>query len=293
MLKDEKEKGLIPETKIESEEVQEILNQTVGTALLPPSRYAKFSGASGDIDSSNRFKYISIDIPQELLRPDRSNGRGVYEKLCRQLIKSQGAVTFETNEDKVRAIFDDVDKDKSNLLDMEELGDLCDRLGINGLTAEDLSRELDADGNGEISYEEFKEWYTSLLPQKVEQIPVEPSSMPRRASTFRRMSQISHATYGDVRAAVIERLQKRSAKRDFELVQTQNAVALIPGFVFERTIEKIPVPVESLVLVDPKTGGIISDEERVGKVGEGLERAFKKKLKSMLRQFLHLHTEML
>ena len=56
-----------------------------------------------------------------------------------------------------REVFDLVDKDKSGAIEMEEVEELTQLLGMD-LTRDEvelLVREIDKDGNGEVDFEEF------------------------------------------------------------------------------------------------------------------------------------------
>ena len=62
-----------------------------------------------------------------------------------------------------REVFDLVDKDKSGAIEMEEVEELTQLLGMD-LTRDEvelLVREIDKDGNGEVDFEEFYDWWTS------------------------------------------------------------------------------------------------------------------------------------
>jgi hypothetical protein len=65
---------------------------------------------------------------------------------------------------KIKDLFEKFDEDGSETLDMRELLLVLEQLGVDGLSPEEIERarsDIDADGNGEIDFEEFAYWYLS------------------------------------------------------------------------------------------------------------------------------------
>ena len=60
----------------------------------------------------------------------------------------------------LRRLFDHVDKDNSGLLDKEEIGDVCSRIGakMNEKQLDAAFNKIDTDRSGEVSFEEFTAW---------------------------------------------------------------------------------------------------------------------------------------
>ena len=63
----------------------------------------------------------------------------------------------------VRRVFDMLDRDGNGHLDMNEIQDLLEALGVTNLSHEQLRRgmsRLDMDGNNKVDFDEFFEWYS-------------------------------------------------------------------------------------------------------------------------------------
>jgi Ca2+-binding EF-hand superfamily protein len=63
----------------------------------------------------------------------------------------------------VRRVFDMLDRDGNGHLDMYEIQDLLEALGVTNLSHEQLRRgmsRLDLDGNNKVDFDEFFEWYS-------------------------------------------------------------------------------------------------------------------------------------
>ena len=60
-----------------------------------------------------------------------------------------------------RTLFDELDRDGSGALDINEVAELCKRLGksLNKKEVDAALEAMDADGSGEISFEEFQPWW--------------------------------------------------------------------------------------------------------------------------------------
>ena len=67
-----------------------------------------------------------------------------------------------------RTLFDELDEDHSGALDIDEIEKLCKSLGKNMSKKEVASAlaDMDADGSGEISFEEFEPWWESENAKK-------------------------------------------------------------------------------------------------------------------------------
>jgi hypothetical protein len=69
----------------------------------------------------------------------------------------------KVGEGSLRDLFEGADEDRSGFLDLSELAAFCRSPGVgielNHRQWEMLVMEMDADGNGKISFEEFKAWY--------------------------------------------------------------------------------------------------------------------------------------
>jgi calmodulin len=62
------------------------------------------------------------------------------------------------SEHEIKECFDTFDADKSGHIDKAEIGKVCEALGVDASGAEidELIKQADADGDGKISYKEFK-----------------------------------------------------------------------------------------------------------------------------------------
>lgn len=62
------------------------------------------------------------------------------------------------NEDDIKEAFDQFDADGSGSIDSSEISKVCEALGVDASKAEidDLIKSADADGDGKVQYEEFK-----------------------------------------------------------------------------------------------------------------------------------------
>lgn len=58
----------------------------------------------------------------------------------------------------IRAAFDSFDKDGNGSIDKDEIAKVCEELGVDASGSEiaDLLKEADENGDGKISFEEFK-----------------------------------------------------------------------------------------------------------------------------------------
>lgn len=66
------------------------------------------------------------------------------------------------NDDFLRGLFDDIDEDGSGVLDRGEIAELARKLLGKPLTKREIDaamEEMDGDGNGEIDFEEFRDWW--------------------------------------------------------------------------------------------------------------------------------------
>ena len=66
-----------------------------------------------------------------------------------------------SDDTQLRALFDKCDLDKSGFLDLQEVCLVCRELGtvLNNEELKAALTLLDSNGDGNISYEEFKNWY--------------------------------------------------------------------------------------------------------------------------------------
>ena len=222
----------------------------LGNPLLPPSVFNTISPTAlgTDTEAAGKVVEITVELPPELLRPTRAEGRHVWEKMRRQHISSaeNGEVAFETDKSVIREAFDQADADNSGTLDLDEITELCKILGSD-LQPHELQADLDEDGDGSVTFEEFRAWWMALLPPRYEKIKVH--SAPGK----------NFITYKEVRAALNARLLELSEKRDFELVARNANATPIQGWIFAHDIVKMPVPTESLVLIDKHSGQSLPD----------------------------------
>eukprot|EP01050_Picozoa_sp_SAG11_P032905 SAG11_NODE_10919_length_796_cov_1.411765_1_plen_186_part_01 len=75
----------------------------------------------------------------------------------------------EKERSRVEALFNDIDDDGGGTLDREEVGHLLSRLSGGDVADQELSAamsELDADGDGEISFDEFLEWWQRVRQER-------------------------------------------------------------------------------------------------------------------------------
>ena len=65
------------------------------------------------------------------------------------------------SKDEVKAVFDDIDRDRSGYIDSGELEQCCKTLGVEMSPSElaDALKRLDTNGDGKISLEEFTAWF--------------------------------------------------------------------------------------------------------------------------------------
>ena len=70
----------------------------------------------------------------------------------------------------INKLFAKVDVDESGTIDIDELTDICEALGMGKNTdrdivdiADDLFAKLDSDKNGSIDFNEFREWAAEQL----------------------------------------------------------------------------------------------------------------------------------
>ena len=91
----------------------------------------------------------------------------------------------------MRFIFNSVDSDGNGTLDTDEVAQIYARLGIPPMyQVEDLVAELDADGDGFISFEEFSAWFVTLSltadeavkTQQVDEESAQPSTAVKRVT---------------------------------------------------------------------------------------------------------------
>lgn len=76
-------------------------------------------------------------------------------KLGRKVLRA------DMSDDELRTIFDEIDTDRSGMLDVEEVDLMARRLG-HELTDAQLAAamdEMDADGSGEVDFDEFVHWW--------------------------------------------------------------------------------------------------------------------------------------
>eukprot|EP01051_Picozoa_sp_SAG22_P022792 SAG22_NODE_5607_length_985_cov_1.296840_2_plen_86_part_00 len=61
-----------------------------------------------------------------------------------------------------RTLFDEMDEDGSGFLDQAEVTKLCKQMGkkLNKKGLEAAMKEMDADGSGEVEFEEFDAWWS-------------------------------------------------------------------------------------------------------------------------------------
>ena len=123
-----------------------------------------------------------------------------------------------------RALFEEIDRDHSGLVDIKELADALHQLGL-GLTphqVEALARTLDRDGNGEIDYKELLEYLhgdlTKLAPQLGEFVEGNLAAEQQRAS----LQRIAEAEQAQRKSAA----QARAAAFEAEEAERQKAIAL-------------------------------------------------------------------
>ena len=75
-----------------------------------------------------------------------------------------GQMGKDTDESSIRKAFDEADTDGNGTLDKEEVADLMRSLMDTPPTAEGMDaifNLLDLDGSGDVSFEEFTEWWRS------------------------------------------------------------------------------------------------------------------------------------
>eukprot|EP01061_Rhynchopus_euleeides_P019879 TRINITY_DN32609_c0_g1_i1.p1 TRINITY_DN32609_c0_g1~~TRINITY_DN32609_c0_g1_i1.p1 ORF type:complete len:817 (+),score=344.36 TRINITY_DN32609_c0_g1_i1:43-2451(+) len=72
-------------------------------------------------------------------------------------------VFTQKEKDNIKRVFDEVDIDKSGYLDIEELGKVIMRLGVplGGVELLQAHKELDDNGDGRVSFDEFLAWWGS------------------------------------------------------------------------------------------------------------------------------------
>jgi predicted NBD/HSP70 family sugar kinase/thiol-disulfide isomerase/thioredoxin len=125
---------------------------TAADSVKAPLRPAALGSAAGILGSAAGGK-LQIALRDDLARVRAAIGR------------SQGVSPQLLKRDALRKVFDSFDTDLSGLITPDELAAAVRALGVS--LPEDELRELvidlDADGTGEISFEEFYTWWTDLV----------------------------------------------------------------------------------------------------------------------------------
>ena len=88
-----------------------------------------------------------------------NNGYIEYEEFLRATLNKE-SILCESN---LQAAFSVFDKDKSGKISSEEIKNFLGGQGINDKIFNEMIRQLDINGDGEISYKEFKEIMGKIL----------------------------------------------------------------------------------------------------------------------------------
>jgi Ca2+-binding EF-hand superfamily protein len=164
--------------------------------MTEPENFKRLFEAVGDRLHDNKMEVIMEEIAGALQMPEWWKGQMSLESL-RTWIESdpkvaplgarlnESAMRFKEDE-LLRALFDEIDRDGSGDLDVTEMRRLGDVTHIN-LTAAECNQaiaEIDIDGDGSLCFEEFELWFygPSKIANKIKERSVAAAEMDSRES---------------------------------------------------------------------------------------------------------------
>jgi len=156
------------------------------------------------------------------------------KELCKEQQKSAKKVRHHITDADIRRVFSMIDIDGSGCIESREIGDLIIVLGlplsvlpkVKPLQMKWVLDELDADGNGEIDFKEFRYWYknTDLTLFTKRMVNVEKSAIYFLSYVKGDSQEISGDQIKELHEAIVkEKLTKTSYEKFVKQIDTDNS----------------------------------------------------------------------